>query len=414
MRFECKELGFHFEMNDNNFISLNEQGKIKFFNFTEQQLKQNLFVFMETKDDKFTGRYFQMTLDGGRYPTAEDVKNGQDNCIANVKRAVPDLRLLSETTIMPNNIRSCLWKRTDGSLFSQYYMAKNGYMFCVAGDVSRAHDDLDNLMAFVCMSVTGENQQDLEREKQQKIMQALTREANLLVDLKGLSIDVAMEKARKKFGVNLHAEQKELDLESEINISLPKDFKRLLSLPGDPVFSETYGKENQNASCFVIVYPIGNQNAMPFGNETAVIDGIHKNLSDTQGLIEVKSGALHNGKRYIYRIVKSKLTPSGVQYALNMHIDDDSVDKNTCLCVEAIFNEKGTTGQRDSFILNKMMNDGKISLPDMTGWTADPYDKNYRQGLLMNLSEDEKYDDLFPEHPLSEMRKLIKFVIENN
>lgn len=200
MRFDCKDLGFHFEMNNNNYIALNNEGKIKFFNMGEQELRQNLFTFMEVMDNKFTGRYFQMTLDGGRYPTLEDVKRGQDLCRDNIKKFAPQMELINETTIMPQNIRNCVWARPDGSIFSQYYMSKNGFMFCVAGDISGQYDSLDNLMASVCMSVTGETQQDLEREEQQKLMSGVTAEANRLADT-GIPIDKAIDMAFEKFGI---------------------------------------------------------------------------------------------------------------------------------------------------------------------------------------------------------------------
>lgn len=200
MRFNCRDLGFHFEMNNNNFIPLNNEGKVKFFNMGEQQLRQNLFTFMEVNDNKFTGRYFRMTLDAGRYPTLEDVKRGQDLCRENVKKFAPQMELIDETNIMPQNIRNCVWKRPDGSILSQYYMSKNGFMFCVAGDISQQKDALDCLMASVCMSVTSESQQDLEREEQEKLMIAVASEANRLAGT-GIPIDKAMDMAFEKFGI---------------------------------------------------------------------------------------------------------------------------------------------------------------------------------------------------------------------
>lgn len=200
MRFDCKDLGFHFQMNNDNYIPINDEWKIKLFNMSEQQLRQNLFTFMEVNDNTFTGRYFQMTLDGGRYPTLEDVKRGQDVCVNNIKKIAPQMQLIGEFNIMPQNIRHCVWRKPNGSILSQYYMAKNGYMFCVAGDVSQANDSLDNLMASVCMSVTGETQQDLGREEQQKLMIAVTAEANRLADA-GIPFDKAMDMAFEKFGI---------------------------------------------------------------------------------------------------------------------------------------------------------------------------------------------------------------------
>ena len=149
---------------------------------------------------------------------------------------------------------------------------------------------------------------------------------------------------------------------------------------------------------------------MPYENISVIVDGIHRALADTQGLIEVDAGITKNNKKYVYSIVKSKLEPSGMQYVLTMHID---MNENT-INIQAFFDEIGTTGLRDATILNKMVSDGEIVLPNMDGWFKDPYDENYKKGLLMNLSEQSKYDVMFPQHPLSETRSFIKYVVENN
>ena len=47
-------------------------------------------------------------------------------------------------------------------------------------------------------------------------------------------------------------------------------------------------------------------------------------------------------------------------------------------------------------------------------WERDPYEARRKKGFLMNWTEDEKYDDLFPYHPLSELREFVHYVIENN
>ena len=47
-------------------------------------------------------------------------------------------------------------------------------------------------------------------------------------------------------------------------------------------------------------------------------------------------------------------------------------------------------------------------------WVRDPYDPDRKKGFLMNWTEDEKYDGLFPYHPLSEVRQFVKYVVENN
>lgn len=199
-------------------------------------------------------------------------------------------------------------------------------------------------------------------------------------------------------------------MNNEIMINIPPDFRKMNSLPEDPVNSVTYGKQTQNLYCFLMIFPINNQNAMPYGNEKAVITGIHSALSNEQGLIEVKSGLTRNQKRYIYSIVKSKLESSGIQYILTMNVEKGDYSIN----IKSYFDEIGMTGLRDTTIFNKMINEGKITSTDMNGWFKDPYDEDYKKGMLMNLSENIEYDVMFPQHPLSETRNFIKYVIDNN
>ncbi len=195
-----------------------------------------------------------------------------------------------------------------------------------------------------------------------------------------------------------------------MNINIPLEFKKISSMPEDPKDSVAYGKQTASSNCILMIYPINSQDAMQYENERTIINSIHETLTDTEGLVEVKTGTTKNQKKYGYSIVKSKLDPSGVQYILTMHIDM----KEYTIKIESFFAEKSMTGGRDSAIMNKMINEGKIVPPNLNGWFKDPYDENYKRGLLMNLSEQPKYDILFPEHPLSETRKFIKYVIENN
>ena len=199
-------------------------------------------------------------------------------------------------------------------------------------------------------------------------------------------------------------------MNSDLMINIPSDFQRMNTLPGDPENSRAFGKQTQSSNMFLMMYPISNQNAMPYGNEKEVIDGIHEALAESQGLVEVNTGITKNQKRYIYSIVKTKMEPSGIQYVLTMHIDMNDHAVN----IQSYFDEVGITGLRDSTIMNKMINEGKITLPNMEGWFSDPYDVNYKKGLLRNESEKADYDSMFPQHPLSEARNFVKYIVENN
>lgn len=199
-------------------------------------------------------------------------------------------------------------------------------------------------------------------------------------------------------------------MNSSHKIIIPTEFMKMNSMPEDPVNSLCYGKETSLSTGFLIMYPIDVHLAMPFDNIETVINGIHSTLDEKQGLIEVRTGITKNQRKYVYTIIKSQLNPDGIQYSLTMNIDmvDYIID------IKSYFDEKGITGQRESVIMEKMIRDGKITLPNIDGWMRDPYDSNYKKGLLMNLSEQSMFDEMFPQHPLSETRNLIKYIIENN
>ncbi len=200
MRYSCRDLGIYFDLYDENFVTLNDEGKVKFFKMSEQDLKQNLYVFMETRDNKFTGRNIQINLDPGFYPTLDDVKRGQDLCRDNVLKYMPNVKLISETNMIPQNIRKCVWDISGAAILSQYYVSKKGYMFCIAGAITEPHDSLDELMASVAISMTSDSPQDKKRAEQQEIMSTLTDEVNKLLTA-GVPFNEAWEIVRRKFGI---------------------------------------------------------------------------------------------------------------------------------------------------------------------------------------------------------------------
>lgn len=71
--------------------------------------------------------------------------------------------------------------------------------------------------------------------------------------------------------------------------------------------------------------------------------------------------------------------------------------------------EGGVTGLRDTAVFSKLsIEGGAVALDEVTGrmvgWARDPYFPDFEGPCLRNLSEDEKYDAQFPEHPLSKVR----------
>ncbi|MBR3466213.1 MAG: hypothetical protein IKO89_08895 [Bacteroidales bacterium] len=187
----------------------------------------------------------------------------------------------------------------------------------------------------------------------------------------------------------------------QIDGLLQNGWQRLQSLPKDPRESVSIGKITPNAQCFALLFPIDIHRAMPFDNIQVIIDGIHDALHDNQALIEVNRGCTEDGRKYIYSIVKTlQINLDSVQYFLRASLETN----NGMIEVNAFFDEIGTTGIRDNTIYEAV----RRKYPEKEiPWTFDPYDKLSQRHYLMNLSELEQYDHLFPEHPLSQARHLI-------
>ena len=192
--------------------------------------------------------------------------------------------------------------------------------------------------------------------------------------------------------------------------AVPEHYLKLNAAPDDPPYSTPFGSESGGYQAFVMIYPIHIADSMPYGNPKSLIAGIHAQLGENQGLIEVESGKTTGGREYIYSIVKTLQGQGmGVQYNLTMHVSYETYAMN----ITGFFDEKGVTGYRDATIYELRRRENKVSF-NGAGWTCDPYDTSYTKGRLMNLSENRQYDTMFPEHPLTEVRKFADYTIKNN
>jgi hypothetical protein len=73
--------------------------------------------------------------------------------------------------------------------------------------------------------------------------------------------------------------------------------------------------------------------------------------------------------------------------------------------------EHGTTGVREAVITAELFNAGKLTIEEyQRSWAQDPYDPTYHgvdRSVLRFVSDDERYDERFPEHPLSKVRHVL-------
>jgi hypothetical protein len=74
--------------------------------------------------------------------------------------------------------------------------------------------------------------------------------------------------------------------------------------------------------------------------------------------------------------------------------------------------ERGITGTRDTAIFIRLLDAGDVEFAagaqQPTNWMGDPYDPSITGPPARNRADDEKYDSLFPDHPLSRVRSLLR------
>ncbi len=74
--------------------------------------------------------------------------------------------------------------------------------------------------------------------------------------------------------------------------------------------------------------------------------------------------------------------------------------------------ETGTTGVRQAIITAELMNSGQLTVAEyQRSWAQDPYDPEYgavNRSVLRFMSDDKRYDERFPAHPLSKVRRVLE------
>jgi len=83
--------------------------------------------------------------------------------------------------------------------------------------------------------------------------------------------------------------------------------------------------------------------------------------------------------------------------------------------------EHGMTGGREVMVTMQLFSSGVLRPPPpsptggpqrLAGWAFDPYDAAYDESALCSLADDERLDELLPQHPLSKVREWLRQVAE--
>jgi len=143
-------------------------------------------------------------------------------------------------------------------------------------------------------------------------------------------------------------------------------------------------------------------------DETVLRGRCREIAQDRQGgLIEVRTMVCGLGPSVGYIYKRMQVQHSGYAYT-GMFIT--SINSSS-LVWTIVAVERDTSGLREAIVTANLMQAGKLTLEDYKRyWAQDPYDPSY-QGVdhivLRFMSDDEVYDQQFPQHALSKVRRVI-------
>ncbi len=131
----------------------------------------------------------------------------------------------------------------------------------------------------------------------------------------------------------------------------------------------------------------------------------HTAESRSAGLIEVDTVTTSNGPGWSF-IYKRLERPAYIFTGMLFLKDKDSWQIWT-----VVAGERGIrAGARESTIKAELLNEAKLPVGDERAWARDPYQPTYKGvdfAVLRCLSDDEQYDQRFPDHPLTKVRRIL-------
>ncbi|MGE8553749.1 MAG: hypothetical protein ACN6OB_07405 [Chryseobacterium jejuense] len=199
-------------------------------------------------------------------------------------------------------------------------------------------------------------------------------------------------KKKKKIKVNLHS------------VTIPDEGWTKVSED-----NEAIRWVNPQQSALIVLHFFDKEPDIPTAQDLDYLKKFYRNIAAASngGTIETDIIHIHNIP-CVKTIIKIPQEETGMAYIASITIPFE----NCSYVVKIQTDEIGITGMRDALILDRLHKVGEVEIDEenMKNWFEDPYDPDFKQGTLMNKSEQEKYDHEFPEHPLSIARSLIKSI----
>ena len=206
---------------------------------------------------------------------------------------------------------------------------------------------------------------------------------------------------------------------TEEPIKLPADYilqDPVPEVPGVPA-ALIYKLDSRLAAAELLCFAGPEERSLPFSSELSIVEAVRRRTKGTRtAIIEVGRGMTRTGMTYAYSITKHEYYIKSdaflcMEYTLDMNIDFPDLN----WFINGSFLEEGNSVDRDTEIMQSIARD-RFGNADRAreAWRRDPYDPELREELLMCYSERAEFDQSYPDHPLSKVRELLRFIARNN
>jgi hypothetical protein len=143
-------------------------------------------------------------------------------------------------------------------------------------------------------------------------------------------------------------------------------------------------------------------------SDAHALRAFYRNAAESNQVAMVEVDPAHlAGLPAVRTILKARLEPTG--FAFIGCFTFPFSDCSYVIKVQSV--ERGMTGVREAVVMDMAIQEEPVEVDELTGklvgWEQDPYDPTYRGSFMRNQADDPQYDDRFPEHPLTKVRRYL-------
>ena len=194
-------------------------------------------------------------------------------------------------------------------------------------------------------------------------------------------------------------------------VNMPYGFEEMNALPGDPPNSKVYGYESPGTISRVLVRFIPAGETLFFDDPQVLSNMIIQEAEDGKLVESETVRTYEKDRRCVHSIVKTLSDQDRIRYWATMYIDYP----DGMVLIQGFFDTLGESEMREILVQAIQTGKGIVRMTDkgLIGWDLESYDPEYRHESGED-SDHWEFDQLFPDHPLTEARRFVNELLMLN